>query len=171
MRSRYRYVPLLTTAQLLLASSFGTAVPSQEKAKEECERLMTALVPFAQEMLTKHREFHPFGGVVSADGKIERSMSTTGVERPTSQALIDLLEQGFRDGAKRGLYKATAIVVDVRTVPPGKREKQDAVEVRLDHVSGYSIKVLFPYRISPTGEVTIEAPFAVAGEKRIFSQR
>jgi hypothetical protein len=39
----------------------------------------------------------------------------------------------------RGLYIATAIVVDVRTIPPGKKEKQDAVEVRLDHVSGYSV--------------------------------
>jgi hypothetical protein len=138
--------------------------------KEECEALMNALVPFAQQMLSKHHEFYPFGGTMSVDGKIAQSASTTGEEHPASQPLIDLLEEGFRDGAKRHLYKATAIVVDVRTLPPGKKEKQDAVEVRLDHVSGYSARVLFPYAFSPKGDLVFEPPFAAPGDGKIFGR-
>ena len=81
-----------------------------------------------------------------------------------------MLEKGFRDGAKRRLYKATAIVVDVRTIPPGKKDKQDAIEVRLDHVSGYSVKVLFPYAFSSKGDLSVAPPFAVLGEGRIFGR-
>jgi len=138
--------------------------------KEECEALMNALVPFAQQMLSKNHEFYPFGGTMSVDGKIAQSASYTGEEHPASQPLIDLLEKGFRDGAKRHLYKATSIVVDVRTIPPGKMDKQDAVEVRLDHVSGYSVRVLFPYTFSPKGDLKFEAPFATPGDGKIFGR-
>lgn len=138
--------------------------------KEECEALMNALTPFAQQMLAKHHEFYPFGGTMSVDGKIAQTASSTGEEHPASQPLIDLLEKEFRDGAKRHLYKATAIVVDVRTIPPGKKEKRDAVEVRLDHVSGYSVKVVFPYVFSSKGDLEFAPPFAVRGDEKIFGQ-
>jgi hypothetical protein len=140
----------------------------QMTPKEECEALMNALVPFAQQMLSKHREFYPFGGTMSVEGKIAQTASSTGEEHAASQPLIDLLEKGFRDGAKRHLYKATAILVDVRTTPPGKKEKQDAVEVRLDHVSGYSVRVVFPYAFSPKGDLELAPPFAAPGEGKIF---
>lgn len=131
---------------------------------------MNALVPFAQQMLSKYHEFYPFGGTMSVDGKIAQVGSSTGEEHPASQPLIDLLEKGFRDGAKRHLYKATAIVVDVRMIPPGKKEKQDAVEVRLDHVSGYTVRVVFPYALSPKGDLKFEAPFAMPGDGKIFGR-
>jgi len=136
--------------------------------KEECEALMNALVPVAQQMLAKYREFYPFGGTMAVDGKIAQAASSIGEEHPASQALIDMLEKGFRDGAKRHLYKATAILVDVRTVPPGKKEEQDAVEVRLDHVSGYSVRVVFPYTFSAKGDLEFAPPFATPGEGKIF---
>jgi hypothetical protein len=60
--------------------------------------------------------------------------------------------------------------VDVRTVPPGKSTKQDAVEIRLDHREDYSARVVFPYSFSASGAFTLEQPFAVAGENRIFSK-
>ena len=136
--------------------------------KEECEDLMNAVVPFAQQMLAKYREFYPFGGTMAMDGKIAQVSSGTGEEHPASQPLIDLLEAGFREGAKRKQFKATAIVVDIRTIPPGKKAKQDAVEVRLDHVSGYSIRVIFPYAFSLKGELEFSPPFAATGDGKIF---
>ena len=148
-------------------SSYGLA-GKQMTPKEECEELMNSVFPFAQQMLSKHREFYPFGGTMSINGKIAHTASSTGEEHPASQPLIDLLEQGFREGAKRHQFKATAIVLDVRTIPPGKKEKQDAVEVRLDHVSGYSVRVVFPYAFSPQGKLEFSPPFAAAGEGKIF---
>ena len=131
---------------------------------------MNELMPFAEKMLSKHREFHPFGGTMSVDGEIAYAAGYTGEEHPPAQELIDTLEDGFRDGAKRHAYKATGIVVDVRTIPPGKKDKQDAVAVRLDHVSGYSVSVLFPYSFSQSGDLAFEAPFATPGDGRIFGR-
>jgi hypothetical protein len=55
-----------------------------------------------------------------------------------------------------------------QAIPPGKKDKQDAVEVRLDHVSGYSVKVLLPYAFSKEGKVEFAPSFAARGERKIF---
>lgn len=138
--------------------------------KTECEDVMNAVLPFAEEMLTKHREFYPFGGTMSANGEIGHIGGWTGDEHPASTELIELLENAFRTGAARGEYKATALVYDVQTVPPGKQDKQDAVAVALDHRDNYSVVVVFPYSFAPDGQVDIEPPFAIKGENKIFAQ-
>ena len=53
-------------------------------------------------------EFFPFGCTMSADGEIAHSAGWTGAEQPTSAEVIELLNDGFRNGAQRGEYKATA---------------------------------------------------------------
>jgi len=145
-------------------------VPVMKSAKEECEILMNSAVPFAHQMLAQHREFFPYGEAMAADGQIVAIAGDTGEEHPASQAVIDVLEKGFQEGARLGRYKATALVVDMRVVPPGRDVKQDAIAVRLDHRDGYSVVVVFPYSIDAGGEVTIGAPFAVKGEQRIFAR-
>jgi len=138
--------------------------------KSECEDLMNSVLPFAEEMLTKHREFFPFGGTMSADGEISHTGGWTGDEHPASTEVIELLEKGFRAGAGRGEYKATTLVYDIRTIPPGKQDKQDAIAVALDHRENYSVVVVFPYSFTPDGQLDIETPFAIKGENKIFSQ-
>lgn len=59
---------------------------------------------------------------------------------------------------------------DMLVIPPGKTTKQDAIAVRLDHRDAYSVVVIFPYAIGPAGDVAIEAPYALKGDKKIFSR-
>ncbi len=138
-------------------------------AKEECEELMNAVVPLAEQMLSQHREFYPFGGAMDSTGALVAVGGYTGDEHPPSADVIAVLEEGFQRAAKEGKYKATALVVDMLVVPPGKATKQDAIAVRLDHRDGYSVVVVFPYVIGPGGAV-LDAPYAVAGEQRIFAR-
>ena len=138
--------------------------------KEDCEALLNAVMPFAQQMLTKHREFFPFGATMSTAGEISAVAGATGNEHPESAAIIEVLEQGFQESASSGKLKATALAVDVRVIPPGKSSKQDAVEVRLDHRDDYSARVIFPYSFSASGQLLLEEPFAVPGDKRVFSK-
>jgi len=159
---------VLSIGSFLAACAGSLGAEQQKTPKEECEALMTALLPVAQQMLSKHREFYPYGGTMSPDGGIAHTAGYTGTERPPSQAVVELLEKAFQHGAKRGAYKATALVLDVRTTPPGKTAKQDAVQVRLDHASGYSVIVLFPYAFAANGEVEFAEPFGVRGEGKIF---
>jgi len=138
--------------------------------EEDCEDLMNAVVPFARQMLTQHREFYPFGGAIAADGTVVAVGGDVGDEHPAAKDVIALLEDGFKEAATTGKYKETALVVDMLVVPPGRDSKQDAIAVRLDHREGYSVVVVFPYVIGAAGEVRIEAPYVVKGEQRIFAR-
>lgn len=144
--------------------------PHVSTPKHDCENLLNAVLPFARQMLSQHREFYPFGATMSPSGQITHVAGPTGAEHPPSAEVIRLLESGFRDGALQGKFRATALVVDVRTVPPGKSAKQDAISVRLDHRDHYSVEVLIPYSFGPSGELRVEDPFAAKGVSRIFAE-
>lgn len=139
--------------------------------KEDCEELMNLVVPFAQKMLQERRAFAPFGATMAPSGQIAGAMAGAGDEKPDVNQLISVLELGFHQGASEGKYKATAIVVDMVIIPPGKSAKQDGVAVRLDHREGYSVIVGFPYSFTDKGELVMETPFATEGAHQIFPAR
>ena len=113
--------------------------------KAECEDLMNALLPTAEKMLSQHDKFYPYGGIMSPDRKIEHYSVWTGDDYQSSRELIELLKDRFQTGAQNDEYMATAIVYNIRTIPPGKMIKQDAIAVALDHRANYSAVVIFPY--------------------------
>jgi hypothetical protein len=79
------------------------------------------------------------------------------------------MRQKFQEAAENGQLKATAVIFDVRIKPSDSEEKTDAIQVCLDHVDGYSVEVLFPYKIA-NGEVLFGRTFAQKGEGKIFAQ-
>ena len=86
--------------------------------KEECEDLMNALLPVVKKLLSEHVEFFPVGGTMQTDGSIAFVSTYDGDEHPPSQKVIDSLMEVFRAGAKQKKYKATALIYDIRTIPP-----------------------------------------------------
>jgi hypothetical protein len=136
-------------------------------AKGDCQALMNSVLPFAEQMLTNHGEFLPFGGAITPDGEIVSIGGDTGNERPKSADVIALLKGGLIDAARMGKYKATAIVYDVRVTVPSTREKSDAIAVALDHRDNYSVVVYFPYKIEG-GKPILGAAFAQKGAADIF---
>ena len=123
--------------------------------KDDCEALMSAVLPVAERMLTE-RTLRPFGCTLGTDDSI---VQVGGGAASAEQALLDL-EAAFHDGATRGELKATAVVLS--------NETNDAVMVRLDHREEYSIVVTFPYRFTETGQLVIDEPFAGDGAHAIF---
>jgi len=139
------------------------------KAQSDCEQLLGVLMPFAEQMLTEHGEFFPFGATMSPAGECALAAAMDGEEdQPESADLIEMMMHQFCAGAKAGEYMATAIVFDALTVPPGKSDKQDTVICALDHRDDYSVKVCFPYSIDGDGELTVDDPFAVEGDYIVF---
>ena len=56
--------------------------------KEECEKLMDVLLPFALQMLERYGEFYPFGGMITRDGKIVQiGAMDDDMDHPKSQPL------------------------------------------------------------------------------------
>jgi hypothetical protein len=135
--------------------------------KDEATDLMRMLVPFAEKMLREHGEFYPYGGVMMPDGSMQHFAASDGTEQPKSSDLIDLLLAKFREDGRQRRYKATGIVYDARTIPPGATEKTDAIGVRLDHQAGYSVVVMIPYRLAD-GQVVKGTVFAVKGDASVF---
>jgi hypothetical protein len=158
---------LLLWLLLLLTAPVG-ADPMQ-KAKTDVEKVMNAMLPFAQQMLEKHGEFFPYGAVMTPTGEVVSIGGYDGREQPPSQDIINLLKESFRAAVKAKKYKATGIFFDVRTVPPGSTEKTDAVAIALDHEDNYSVVVYFPYKLK-SGKVQFDPVFATAGANDIFGK-
>ena len=137
-------------------------------AKEESEELMNSVLPLAKEMLADYREFYPYGGYMKPDGEIVHvGAKDPDTDHPKSQYLIDLLQTSFQQLACDGKCKAVAIVCDVRVQPPGSHEKSDAIQVSLDHVDGYSVRVFLPYSFV-NDEIVYGEIFASSGDNQIF---
>ncbi len=69
--------------------------------------------------------------------------------------------------AREKQCRAVGIVCDVRLKSPDGSTKRDAIQVSLDHVDNYSVKVFFPYSFV-NDELVFGEKFATPGEERIF---
>lgn len=133
----------------------------------DCHALIGSVLPFAELMLTTHGVVTPFGGAMRADGQILSIAGYDENEHPQSTGTIALIKAGFVEGARRGEYRATALVSGVRVEMPSAEEKSDAIAVSLNHRDNYSAVLLFPYEING-GELILGAVFAQEGEADIF---
>lgn len=139
----------------------------RELAKTECQRLMNALVPFAEGRLRQQGEFYPYGGGLTAEGRIVNIGDPGGAEEPPSAEEVQDLEKSMAAGARAGSYIATGMVYSVRITLPGSGEESDAIAVALDHRNDYSVVILLPYRLQD-GEVTFGETIAQKGAGRVF---
>jgi hypothetical protein len=135
----------------------------------ELEGLMNEVVPLAQEMLAQHGEFDPYGGVLTNEGKIHHYALGDQDEDATAQSVLAQLIAGFRDGVSQGLYRATAIILDVRATLPDTEAETDAIYAALEHEAGLSVDVLIPYSIDDSGSVDYGDAVAAEGEAKVFS--
>jgi hypothetical protein len=134
--------------------------------KEECQALVDAFLPLARKLLTDQGEFLPYGAAMKPNGEIILVAAHDGRERPPSKDLIALLKNQFKDSARSGEYKATAIFYDVRI----GLDRKDAVAAALDHQDRYSVIAFFPYEIVD-GTLINGAPTASKGAAEIFPAR
>ncbi len=67
--------------------------------RQDIEELMNAMMPFAKKMLLEHSEFFPFGGAMKPDGEIVNVAGYDGREQPSSDDIINLLQQDLRKDA------------------------------------------------------------------------
>jgi hypothetical protein len=131
---------------------------------------MNNLLPVAQNMLSKYREFYPYGGYVELDGQIRHvGVKDPTTEYPQSEEMIAALEKLFLEKASAYECKVTAIVCDVRVKVPGSDHKSDAIQVRLDHMEGYSwltTKMEF-LNLAPGRDMSVGAGYRIQADRRV----
>ena len=137
--------------------------------EQELNSLVSALLPFAQEMLREHGAFLPFGGMSSVGRGVTLVACDLGQQDATVPELAEFMSASLRSHAQNGACEAAAYCVDVRVVDPRNDAKTDAVQLVFEHRSGEALNVIFPYRKDAAGVYTFDHPFATAAERRIFA--
>ena len=136
--------------------------------REDLDNLLSACIPFAQQMLGKRGSFLPFGCTMNPSGEISLSAGYDDKPGIGAQEIADLLLEGFRAGAVQGEYKAIALCVDVRVDSPHGSGKTDAIRVTLEENGGEAVNVFMPYRKRVLRGMVYGELFASPADRTIF---
>jgi hypothetical protein len=136
--------------------------------RENLDNLLSACIPFAQQMLGKHGTFFPFGCTMTSGGQINLAASYDDKPDIGAAEIADLLLEVFKAGARSGEYKAVALCVDVRVVPPDGSAKTDAIRVTLEEDGAEAINVFMPYRKRMLRGIAYGEIFASAVDHTVF---
>jgi hypothetical protein len=139
-------------------------------SREEGDKLLNALLPFAQQMLAKHGEFHPFGAFLNEKGEVVLLAAYDGNEHPPAKELIEMMVEAVRKDALPKGYLAVGICFDVLVTPPEKTGKTDAIQVAIEYADGGAVGVYLPYKKNWFGKVRYGEIFASAAEPRVFTK-
>jgi hypothetical protein len=134
------------------------------QAQADLDKLLNALLGFAQQQLADHGEFYPYGAAVRADGRTEMiaGQAPAGSEHPAAADIIASLLAQL--ASRQHEVRAAAIIADVRLPDDGG----DAIEVSLEHAEGQALRVVLPYARRRKG--LVYGPItASAGSRRIWS--
>lgn len=145
-----------------------------EKELSNSEKLLNALIPFAQQQLDKQGDFAPFAGMFTKDDEIHFGMAApekleTEGGVALSQESIDRIILGHIAEKEKNNLLISGICFDTRVSNEGK-EKEDAICISLEE-EGKSINVFLPYKKSFFGKIKYGQIFASAKEPKIFIKK
>lgn len=135
--------------------------------KEECELLMQAIMPLAEHLLRRYKEFHPIGAVLNCDDTVALTAVYDGNEHPDSVSMIKDLVDVHRETAREGNIKVSGICWNSTISNDGKKE--DAIVISLEHKEGYSVIVGETYGIGLFKRIKFGEFFALPGRHEVFS--
>jgi hypothetical protein len=138
---------------------------ASEEVQDDFDRLAEVTLAAARSFLDVEGQFLPFPMAIKTDGVL----APIGLEQPKPPTAPDIdevmagLVDLFRE--RRGSIRALAIGADV--LIPG--EMMDAIEVRLEHRDGQTIKILVPYTIDSLDDTYLyEEPRVTASDRLIW---
>jgi len=137
--------------------------------REEGDKLLNALLPFAQQMLGKHGSFFPFGGFVDRSGEVGLLAAYDGEERPPSETLINTMVEGFKKEAPMKGHRAVGICFDVLIQLSGQTAKTDAIQIAIEYPDGEAVNVYLPYAKKWLGKIRYGEIVASRGEAKVFT--
>lgn len=142
---------------------------------EQLQELLTYCTDFAKLMLLDWGEFHPFGAVLSPEGKLRTMGAHNGNEHPNPQDLYKLLGDAFKTQAVKGEIIASAMATNVNIPPNYESPHPDGIRIHLES-NDYSRFVYFPYRVTKSGifkkkvNVEVAEPFSISIPPLFFAQ-
>ena len=139
------------------------------QTKADCEALLSALLPLAEQRLSEQRVLLPFGSALSSTDEVTEYESGSALPLHLAEPRIAELRERFRELAESGAIKASALAYSSSAAAPAGAEPEHAVQILLDHRDDYSLVVTFPYHWSGS-ELVIDEPHAAEGAHDIFGR-
>jgi hypothetical protein len=134
---------------------------------KDFEVLINIFFPFAEELLRKYGEFHPFAGAINNAGEVVSVGEYNSDVHVDSQQLVTHLKESLKTGREN--YKAGTVFYDVRTRDHESGNTTDAIAVFVEHKEGKTAyEFFYPYQLHGKEEITMQDSFGNALEKQIF---
>lgn len=118
-------------------------------------------VKLAVWLLTKNREFHPFGIAKTTEGETTHIQRHPSEACPPSAEIADAIALSLRQGAKERRYQTAAVVSDVRLHDLGSGLTKDAIRVDLEDDEQHAVTCYVPYEkndgVITMGEIVAES--------------
>ncbi|MEM7231409.1 MAG: hypothetical protein AAF517_04510 [Planctomycetota bacterium] len=128
-----------------------------ESSENDVEYLVNEGLPIVEEQLLEHGSFSPFAIVLLTSNEVQEvNLVKEDGDEVSGAEMLSLLTESLQAAANE-TYRALAIFVDVQIDVPveseggesaeeGKGTKEsDAVQVGVEHASGYTMNIFFPY--------------------------
>jgi hypothetical protein len=160
---------LLTLVALLLPlAGVGLADGEGTTADAEMQLLIGKVLPRAEQHLKRFQGFLPFGGALELDGQFNLYVGSKPKRAEDIDKVALQVASGLRQLAESGEAQTVCLVVLVRTPSPGQSEKSDAIWLRIEHASGASKSIFYPYVLVGEGSVELGTPFSVSEKPDFF---
>ena len=139
----------------------------ETKELKDYEVLINIFFPFAEEMLRKYGEFHPYAGAINNEGEVVSVGQYNSDESAEPENMISNLKNSLR--LKKDNFKVGIIFYDVRTTDSVTNETTDAIAVFVEHKEGESAyEFFYPYKLSGKEELNIDEGFGNKIPREIF---
>ena len=165
---------LMLATMLALAACGPRTIPSaplqaeapiSDATLEDFGRLVDQGARVALQRLQSDGAFYPFALAVTTSGALEPVVAAPPADRPTSDAVIDILRADLH--ARRAAFRATCILVGGIAEVPGKAP-QDAIQARLEHADGTAVNVYVPWARDAAGKIAVEDGYSDRAIPSIF---
>jgi hypothetical protein len=135
-------------------------------AAEDLNALLSGSVDVATDLLAEQSEFTPFA-LAMRDDDAELIHLEPETPEDDTDAVLGALQEGLREGALAGRYRATAIVSDVTLEDDEGESVSSAILVAMEHAQDEPVQVIIPYSINQS-EVELGELAAEPGERVVF---
>jgi hypothetical protein len=150
--------PRITAALAALACAALAATeapPPAAQDQEDVQLLLDTSLSVARKTLSEQGDFHPFAFFMKPDGSLQRLTPKADAALPEPEAMLQLLQQSFRERAAAGECRAVAVVADVVIALPCGGQS-DALQIGVEHRSGWCRNFFYPFEKSPGGEIRFQ---------------
>lgn len=163
-----RLVLTIAALVLLLTGPGPAAGAETPEADADLQLLIRRVLPRAEQHLKKYQGFLPFGAALGLDGEFKLYVGSKPKQASDLDKVALQVASGLQQLARSGAARAVCLVVLVLTPRPGETEKSDAIWLRIEHASGVSRSIFYPYVLIGEGDLELGEPHSVSETPSFF---